>query len=476
MIDPGDDVLLRLAERYAPTPSPYRGKPVEWTVDKLREWNTEDQKRIMRSVVDHRYTAVQSSNDIGKSRTAARIVGWWLDSYPIGQAFAVTTAPTAAQISAILWREIGQMHRKGKLVGRVVTGKDQWKHGWAQNDDELIGFGRKPSDYNSVAITGIHARYVLVVIDEACGVSQPIYDALDTIVTNRNARVLAIGNPDDPSSHFAKICKPGSGWNVIHIDGLRQPTFTRERVAEFPELQAYMIKHGIPPSEEPLPEELHDMLITPEWVWERMRRWGITSPMWASKVRGEFPRVAVDALIHPHFVIPYGPVTEAAGLTQQLGHSLGVQLPLACIDDTGVGGGVTDILMEDGYPTMPIIASAASNQFLPNGKPRFKNYRSELMWNMREAFAGPSGTGDDGWLDIDPEDEDLAAQLTNIKYKINRHGQIEVESKDDMAARGLPSPDRADALSYSLAPNVPRMTATVKQEKMITSDLLGMRW
>jgi hypothetical protein len=49
-------------------------------------------------------------------------------------------------------------------------------------------------------------------------------------------------------------------------------------------------------------------------------------------------------------------------------------------------------------------------------------------------------------MDLDPADDDLAAQLGAIKYKFTSRGQIQIESKDDMKKRGLPSPDRADAL------------------------------
>jgi hypothetical protein len=48
------------------------------------------------------------------------------------------------------------------------------------------------------AFQGVHARYVLVFIDEAGGVPKTIFDAVDSVATNVYARVLAIGNPDDP--------------------------------------------------------------------------------------------------------------------------------------------------------------------------------------------------------------------------------------------------------------------------------------
>lgn len=467
----------------------------------------------------HLFLAGRGMVPTHNSYTASRLVGWWLDSHPPGEAFVVTTAPTAAQVSAILWREIGRMHRKAKLNGRV-TGQNEWKLELG-GPAELVAYGRKPADYDPAAFQGIHARYVLVILDEAGGIPKLLYDAVDALATNQYARVLAVGNPDDPASHFKTICEPGSGWKTIRIDALRSPNFTAAEVAKFPELEAYMKSEGIEPTDEVVPDEIRDLLVSPLWVAERIKRWGVNSPLFTSKVRGHFPKVTLDTLINPHWVelakyrevdpvptaarlgvdvarygadqtiillrqgghcrvvheIARGPVTEVAGLTQQVGLGLHpAQPPVACVDDVGVGGGVTDILEEEGYPVEPIIGGAASTgELLPNGKPRFNNLRSQLWWNMREAFAGKSGDGSDGWLDIDPDDEELQAQLTNVKYRINRHGQIEVESKDSMKDRGLASPDRGDALAYSLAPVTTRAKLP-RTDLMLTADLLTTEW
>jgi hypothetical protein len=522
--------MIRLADQLDPLPSPYIGRPVAWVNERLGEYTTRDQVAIMDSVAANRYTAVPSCNDVGKSYSGSRLVSWWIDSFPPGEAFVVTTAPTAAQVSAILWREIGKAHRKGKLIG-TVNGANEWKimHGTGKTaQSELIAYGRKPADYDPSGFLGIHARYVLVIIDEACGVPQALYQAVDSLVTNQNGRVLAIGNPDDPSSHFQKICQPDSIWNVIRIDALTSAGMTKERLEGYPDLVRYMISQGIPPTDERIPEELYDMLVSPLWVEERMKEWGIDSPIFASRVRGAFPNVTIDTLIHPHWVtlaqlreleprpmmtrfgvdvarygtdhtiimarqgghcrviedIPYGPVTEVAGKVIHHGLRMGsdslLTAPVACIDDTGVGGGVTDILAEEGYPHVAIVAGEASSQVLPTGKARFVNRRSELLWNLREALAGPSGTGEDGWLDLDPNDTTLQAQLTNIKYSINRYGQIQVESKADIKKRrgntGSSSPDEADALSYSIAPDKPRFAHRPDLAKSITSDILTMEW
>ena len=54
-------------------------------------------------------------------------------------------------------------------------------------------------------------------------------------------------------------------------------------------------------------------------------------------------------------------------------------------------------------------------------------------------------------IDIDPDDDKLAAQLGSIKWGIDSRGRIKIKSKDDMRKRGLPSPDRADAMSIAFA-------------------------
>lgn len=56
-----------------------------------------------------------------------------------------------------------------------------------------------------------------------------------------------------------------------------------------------------------------------------------------------------------------------------------------------------------------------------------------------------------GDIDQDPADDELAARLGSIRYRLTARGQIRIESKEDMKKRGLPSPDRADSLVYAYA-------------------------
>jgi hypothetical protein len=167
-----------------------------------------------------------------------------------------------------------QGDRKGNLPGRITLDA-KWYMG-----QELVAYGRKPADYDQAAFQGIHAKYVLVLLDEAVGIPKSLFDAVDALATNVNARVAAVANPDDPSSHFAQVCKPGSGWVVKRISAFDTPAYTGEKV----------------------PEDLLPLLVSPEWVEERKVRWGVTSPIYQSKVLGEFPDLSDDTLILPKWI------------------------------------------------------------------------------------------------------------------------------------------------------------------------------
>lgn len=315
--DGGTDPIEHAARAFEPKPD-YDTDPAAWGRDRLGEFYWSKQNEILLSLVKNRYTAVQSCHDAGKSFIAARAAARWIDQHEPGEAFVVSTAPTSAQVSAILWREIQRSHKKGALAGTITTaGYPQWKLG-----GEIVGYGRKPADYSQSAFQGIHARYVLVIVDEACGVSADLFNSVDALVTNANARVLAIGNPDDPTSHFASVCKPDSGWHVIRIDGLGTPNFTQDAVEWLdcehcrrlgrtePLLARLYREENLPFTEEYVPESLRDMLLSPLWVEERLHRWvGIpnesqtlsqlasSSSLFTAKVRGVFPSSSTEGII-----------------------------------------------------------------------------------------------------------------------------------------------------------------------------------
>jgi hypothetical protein len=441
----------------------YRSDPVLWMDERLGAFVWSKQQEIASSVRDHRHTAVRACHDSGKSWIGARLAGWWIDTHPAGEAFVVTSAPTGDQVRAILWREMNRMHSAGHLPGEM--NKTEWLIG-----GDLVAFGRKPSDYDEAAFQGIHARYVLVILDEASGIAESLWTAAETLIANEGSRLLAIGNPDDPTGPFAKVCRPNSGWNVIGISALDTPNFTDEQV----------------------PDGLRPLLVSPTWVEERRARWGEGSALWTAKVLGEFPDRSEDSLIPLSWVERARERTLRPDEDAELGvdvarwgssqtvimvrrgaharcvhartgqdtmrtageviHALrSHHAVIAKVDDVGVGGGVVDRLREQGQPAVGLNGGRA-----PRDRQRFVNARAEWYWELRERF-------ERGEIDIDPADEMLAEQLCSIRYKLDSAGRIQIESKEDMRARGLASPDRADALALAFAKAEVRNRARVNR-------------
>lgn len=325
-------------------PPDYGNNPQGWLKEYLAEYAWQIQRDIWVSVHRNRATAVLSCNNSGKTWLAARIVVWFILTHWAQGVRVVTTAPTAAQVSLLLWQEIRAAYTRAKALGRPTPGRiigspfPQWKIG-----DVTVAFGRKPADHEIAAMQGVHARWVLAVGDEAGGLSQAIFDAFDKITTNANARILLIGNPDDRTAPFGKVTATGSGWHVIRIDGLRTPNMTRDQIIgpdpdrpRYPLTAALMRHEGIPFNREQLPGDLEpvmrDNLLAPLWVEERFTRWcGIdpgdavarfggphtaalgqyiadsaaASQLFTAAVRGEFPDTAGDS------VIPLGWVNRA---------------------------------------------------------------------------------------------------------------------------------------------------------------------
>jgi hypothetical protein len=463
-----------------PKLDPYIEDPAGWIESRLGEHPWSKQRDICAAVVEHRRTAVKSCHDSGKSFIASRLADWWIDVHPPGEAFVVSTAPTYKQVHAILWEEIRKAaksaeRRGNKLPGRVLQ-SDEWK----LDDGTLVGFGRKPADTDEHGFQGIHRRYVLVIIDEACGVPDQLWTAVETITTNADCRILAIGNPDDPNTEFGRVCKPGSGWNVIQISAFDTPNFT----------------------DEPVPDSLRPLLLSPEWVEDKQLRWGDESPRYTAKVLGDFPDIGEDTLIAPSLIeaaqqrtcVPtiqqalgvdvarfgtdrtiimrsQGPVIRCVGshaklsTTETTGHVIAATRDMVGgyeirVDGVGVGGGVVDQLTEQGYTVLDMQAGAGAGD-----REHFLNARAEWFWGLRQRF-------EDGDIDLDPDDDELAAQLGALRYKFTSRGQIQIESKDDMRKRGLPSPDRADAVMLAVA-HVPDVGKVVQGEEFDELDAAG---
>lgn len=360
---------------------------VGWAHETLNVYLWSKQREIITALDDYNRVAVRSCHDSGKSFVAAVIAARWLSIHPAGQARVITTAPTATQVRGILWVEINQLHEKASLVGRV--NQTEWWIG-----SYLAGIGRKPADYRPEAFQGLHARYPLIIIDEASGVSAALVDAAETLATNVNAKMLLIGNPDDPTSIFADIhANPDKhGYHTIKISAWDTPNFTQER-------------HALLMNPDPAARVLPEVLLSPQWVEGRRKAWGEEHPFWHSKVEAEFPKqdqaaiVRIADLIRARIPLPERVVASAHAGEATDGSSRSVaspqvspQIALALLREWPPTLGVDVAGSDAGDETcVRLILSTAhrSESATPTSMPLLSTANAALMptteWRVRSA-------------------------------------------------------------------------------------------
>jgi hypothetical protein len=481
---------------------------VQFVKQKLKVDLWSGQQRIMASVAKNRYTAVPSAHDMGKSFMAAALTCTWLEQYDVGEAFVVTTAPTTPQVNAIIWREIEKLHRRGGLRGTIGMGRiPEWKVG-----KEMIAYGRKPADEDEEGFQGIHAPRVLVIVDEASGIPEQLWTAVDALATNENARVLAIGNPDDAQSYFRTICLPGSGWNVVRLDGLYSPNFTEREVKAVSntdttgDLYGFMADNNIPWATEDVSYELRQGLLSPLWAAERLKKWGVfkdsaglwqTTTLWESRVRGRFTTSAADGVIPlawvmaaverwKEFMASGAPLSEVPGA-----RVYGVDVAREGSDETCVAERIGSLVLGvERYAKQDTMTTAlrvnAKLKRVPgsrsivdvvgvgggvvdrlreledevvsfNGSERtdMRTHDNEFSFNNKRSAA---------WWNVRemldpyskgsklmlPDDEFLIADLTAPKYRVAAGAKIVVEEKAETKKRLRRSPDTGDAVVMDL--------------------------
>ena len=130
------------------------------------------------------------------------------------------------------------------------------------------------------------------------------------------------------------------------------------------------------------------------------------------------------------------------------------------VDENGLGGGVVDRLRELKKPVVGVMVTESA----PDNARKYttKDGRTVISdanpWRLRDhlwqEMARWVREDEPTFKPVDRDNaEDLAGELASIKYKINSAGCLVIESKDDMKSRGLRSPDIADALGLTFAPN-----------------------
>lgn len=463
----------------------YSDDPVGFVTEALGETLWSKQRAILESIRDNKRTAVPACHAPGKSHIAARAVAWWVTVHPPGTVRVVTTASTFRQVKNILWPHIRRVQQRHGLPGEVFT--VVWRVG-----QEIVADGFSPADHDETAVQGIHAPHLLVVVDEAGGIGTTLGRALEALMTGGHTRLLVLGNPpvDDEGSWFERACSSDL-YNVIPIDAYSTPNFTGEDAG---------VCHACPENVPPHPVSEH--LVDHDWVQDVINEFGEDSAFVEARVHARFPRQTANKVMPlswleeaaentdptpgdhirlgvdvasdggDEFVVAWADgwvgtirhrssgqqnanAVDVAGVVlQQIKEAEAVHRerhitePVRVkIDSIGVGWGVTSVLErwrdEQMHSAIIVPVNVADR---PRDAQKFSNQRAEMWWNGRtlvQPLQSEDGPRQQVRLEVDHR---TLAQLSGPQYRSDSSGRIQIERKAEMKRRGVPSPDRAEAL------------------------------
>ncbi|MGD1941846.1 MAG: hypothetical protein ACFB0G_11090 [Leptolyngbyaceae cyanobacterium] len=465
----------------------YENRPVEFITEILGFQLTEQQIEICESVCTNRETNVQASHGVGKTMLSSCLVLWWV--LAVG-GLAITTAPTKRQVIELLWGEVRRTHKRLNLPGELGQT-------FLRLTEDARGFGFTASDTNSNAFQGVHHPQLLVIEDEACGISQDIDEGASSCATGAQNRFLRVGNPIEPGGAFEKACKQS------HI---RIPVWQHPNVAWAYEQQedgSYRLKKDVaaalldeagdirPPHEWPdwCPSDVIPGAVSITWIEEARAKYGEGSAYWQSRVCGLFPEDSAQSIVprtwflaararydaNPEywhkqakvqryrFGLDVGDGGDSHALSQWLGpllwkaHAIPTKgdqedvtraagLAIAALRETsgnihidrgGCGSGAHAILKEQGYSSTGVHWGEAARD-----PAQFLNAKAEDYWAVREAFRknevaiAPLGQ----WEDMLMED------FAGTHWELTSVGKIRIEDKAKTRKRLKRSPDIGDSV------------------------------
>ncbi len=479
----------------------YRSDPVRFAIEVLGVFLYPRQEEILRAIANTKKgrVAVRSGHKCGKSIVAVIAALWTVCCFPRSR--VVLTATSGHQVRNVLWKELRTRYREAKVPLGGVMAKTPAGGFKFEDGREIIGLSVDKTEN----IAGYSGANVLWIVDEASGVNESIFEAIEGNAQS-GARIVIISNPTKTVGFF---------YDAFHT-----------RAAEWDRFK--ISAEEAAPYADRIPG-----LSRPEEIEKKIKRLGREHPIVRVRVLGEFPGTSENTIVSLHLVeqaherwietvtrslaanggnfAPQGadapaqrryPLSLLATCTgtdlgaleigvdaarfgddnstitprrgkfvypQVIRHGLdGVELAGAAIatakllrkphekvtfkvDGIGIGASCVDqlrkVIREEpelrGWEIHDINVSKVSDD-----EEKFPNLRSQLWFAVSE-FLEEGGTLPPPVDELD-EDGALDAELMAPIYKFDPKGRQVVESKADTKKRINRSPDRADSLSLAI--------------------------
>jgi len=415
------------------------------------------------TAVDPIQMATASGHGIGKSVLVAWLIKFIMDTRPFSK--GTVTANTAEQLKTKTWAELGKWHKISITQDWFVynSGRGAMNLSHKDHKEEWRCDAQTCREENSEAFAGQHAASAtsFYIFDEASAVPDKIFEVREGGTTDGEPMVFDFGNPTRNTGRFFEHCagRFRHRYTVRCIDSRNVAITNKNRI------QAWVDDYGedsdfvkvrvrglfpsagslqfIPTAlvEEAQLREIADDNEAPLVIGVDVARFGDNESVL-------FPRVGYDARSWSIERYQGLDTVQLVGKVIEMVRSfraLGKECVGLFVDGGGVGGGVVDQLRALNYNPIEV-------QF--GGKPTNTTtyrYKSDEMWgNMRDAMPRlclPANNERNG--------VNVKADLTQREFGYTLTGnKIHLETKKDMVARGIESPDIGDALALTFAQDV----------------------
>jgi hypothetical protein len=467
-------VMFTFPWGQAGTPLEHFTGPRKWQREILQDIAVHIKNNQGKIDFDTLRSAVSSGRGIGKSALVSWITIWML-STRIGST-TIISANSESQLRSVTWAEITKWlamslnsHWFEVSATRLMPAK--WLTELVERDlkkgTRYWGVeGRLWSAENPDAYAGVHNfDGVLVVFDEASGIDDSIWAVTSGFFTENtpNRFWMAFSNPRRNTGYFYEAFNSKREFWTTKVVDARTVEGTDKQV-----YQQIIDEYGADSSQAHVevygqfPSEGDDQFISANLVDDAMKR-PAYKDLSAPIVIGVDPaRFGADAT-----VIAVRQGRDIISIRRHrgddtmtvVGHVIDVieeyKPTLVVIDEGGLGAGIVDRLKEQRYKIKGINFGSKSKNPIMYG-----NKRAEMWGAMKDWLKGASI----------PLDRFLKTDLISPMMKPDSKGTIFLESKKDMKARGLASPDAADAICVTFAFPVAHREAREPTQRRMYSD------
>jgi len=466
----------------------YIRKPKAFVEEVLHAQPDEWQVEALDALVTRGRLAVRAGHGVGKSAFEAWAILWFLFTRPFPK--VVATAPSRQQLFDILWPELAKWMEKAPVIKSYF----EWQKTrivMTQHPERWWASARTASKPENFA--GIHEDHVLIVCDEASGISDKIYEVAEGALTTDDAKIILCGNPTQLSGEFYDAFhRRRHLYYPMHVSCLDSPRVTRDYIdnlkqkyGEDSQVYKVRVEGNFPDTEPdvfiPLPlvetATMHDVCEYDDHTGDPLLE-GLPIQMGVDVARFGGDEIViyyrVGMYVFPPLVFHGMTTTDLSARIIQLGGELMKRWRrpdvTVVIDMGSMGAGVHDeVAYVVGVATFPGQWTLVPFNFGGAGDDVCDDAATVAYKHARDKLPE---------IHL-PNDDRTIGQLTTRKYKVAwKSGKFKLEPKDDYKKRHGESPDRADALVlclYDAGMGVKDVIQTTKA-KPIVSGLRSKRF